>query len=98
MTKYPAIAALATLPLAFAQTRPEAGPFDASHLMMRSPPAQGVAIRAGRLFNPKSGTNLVNQTIWIKGDRIVDVGPSARVEVPAAVEIIDLSRATVLPR
>jgi imidazolonepropionase-like amidohydrolase len=90
-----AIAAL--IPLAFAQTRPEAGPFDASQLMMQSPPPEGVAIRARRLFDPKSGTSLLNQTILVKGDRIIDVGPAARVQIPAGARVVDLSRATVLP-
>lgn len=64
---------------------------------MQAPPAQGVAIRAGRLFDPKSGTNLLNQVIVIQGDRIVDVGPAERVQIPAGARVIDLSRATVLP-
>jgi imidazolonepropionase-like amidohydrolase len=82
----------------FAQsTRPEAAPFNAALMEMQAPPAQGVAIRAGRLFDPKSGTNLLNQVIVIKGDRIVDVGPAERVQIPAGARVVDLSRATVLP-
>jgi imidazolonepropionase-like amidohydrolase len=85
-------------PIAFAQTtRPEAAPFNAALMEMQAPPAAGVAIRAGRLFDPKSGTNLPNQVIVIKGDRIVDAGPAERVQVPQGARIIDLSRATVLP-
>src|SRR6266567_4176899 len=83
---------------AFAQgTRPEAGPLNLSAIEVRTPPAQGVALRAGRLFDPKSGTNLTNQVILIKGDRITDVGPAASVQIPAGAQVIDLSRATVLP-
>ena len=82
----------------FAQnTRPESPPFNASMMEMQAPPAQGVAIRAGRLFDPKSGTNLTNQVIVIKGDRITDVGPADRVQIPQGARIIDLSKATVLP-
>lgn len=77
--------------------RPEAGPFDASRIEMQPPPTQGVAIRAGRLFDPKSGTNLTNQVIVIQGDRIAEVGPAGKVAVPAGARVIDLSRATVLP-
>src|SRR5215469_7329653 len=77
--------------------RPEAEPFNASHLQMEPPPAQGVAIRAGRLFDPRSGTNLLNWVILIKGERIIDVGPADRVKIPAGAKVIDLSRATVLP-
>jgi imidazolonepropionase-like amidohydrolase len=81
-----------------AQGRPESSvPFDASKINMQVPPAQGVAIRAGRLFDPKSGTNLLNQIIVIKGDRIVDVGPNERVQIPQGAMVIDLSRATVMP-
>jgi imidazolonepropionase-like amidohydrolase len=79
-------------------TRPESNaPFDASKINMQAPPAQGVAIRAGRLFDPKTGTNLQNQIIVIKGDRITEVGPNERVQIPQGAMVIDLSRATVLP-
>jgi imidazolonepropionase-like amidohydrolase len=64
---------------------------------MQPPPAQGVAVRAGRMFDPKSGTNLTNQVILIQGDRIADVGAADRVRIPPGVKIVDLSRATVLP-
>jgi len=80
-----------------AQTRPEAGPFDASRVTMQPPPPEGVAIRAGRLFDPRTGTNLANQVIVIRGERIVDVGPAERVQIPAGARVIDLSSATVLP-
>ena len=59
--------------------------------------AQTVAIRAGRLFDPKSGTNLQNQVILVTGDRITDVGPAATIRVPAGAKVVDLSFATVLP-
>lgn len=77
--------------------RPEAGPFDASQISIQPPPPQGTAVRAGRLFDPKSGTNLSNYVILIQGDRIAEVGPAASVKIPDGVRIIDLSRATVLP-
>ena len=75
---------------------PEAGPFDASRMDMQSPPAQGVAIRAGRLFDSKSGAMLKDQVILIQGDRILAVGATDRVQIPHGT-VIDLSRATVLP-
>jgi imidazolonepropionase-like amidohydrolase len=55
-----------------------------------------IAVRAGRLFD---GTEKFapNQVILIKGDRIVKVGPAERVQVPADAEVVDLTRATVLP-
>ena len=61
------------------------------------PTPQSVAVRAGRLFDPKSGTNLGNQVVLITGDRITEVGPADRVPVPAGAKVIDLSQATVLP-
>src|SRR5258705_1786055 len=57
--------------------------------------AQTVAVRAGRMFDPRTGTLLTNQVIVIRGDRITDVGPNA--QIPAGARVIDLSRATVLP-
>jgi imidazolonepropionase-like amidohydrolase len=77
--------------------RPEAPQFNASQLNMQAPPAQGVAIRAGRLFDPKSGANLTNQVIVIKGDRIVDIGPADKIQIPQGARVIDLTKATVLP-
>src|ERR1035437_9299383 len=82
---------------AFAQSRPEAPPFDAARLTQQPPPPEGVAIRAGRLFDPRTGTNLTNQVIVIQGDRITDVGPADRVKIPAGARVIDMSNATVLP-
>jgi imidazolonepropionase-like amidohydrolase len=80
-----------------AQTRPEAPPFDASRITMQPPPPEGVAVRAGRLFDARSGTNLTNQVILIQGDRIIVVGPADRVRIPQGARVIDLSGATVLP-
>ncbi len=80
-----------------AQTRPEAPAFDANRITMQPAPAEGVAIRAGRLFDPRTGTNLANQVIVIQGERITEVGPADRVKIPAGARVIDLSSATVLP-
>src|SRR5580700_3508658 len=83
--------------LAGQNVRPEAGPFDAARMHIQAPPAEGVAVRAGRLFDSKSGAMLANQVILIQGDRIMAVGPADRVKIPAGAMVIDLSRATVLP-
>ncbi len=56
-----------------------------------------VAVRAGRLFDGKSEKLAPDQTVLIKGDRIMEVGPADRVKVPPGAEVVDLSRATVLP-
>ncbi len=54
-----------------------------------------VAIRAGKLIDGKSDKPVENALILIEGDKIVSVtsGGSA----PAGAEVIDLSKATVLP-
>ena len=46
-----------------------------------APPS--VAVRAGKLFDPKSGTYLTNQIVIITGERITDVGSADRLQVPA---------------
>ena len=59
------------------------------------PPKTVIAVRAGRLFDSKTGNMLTNQVIIVNGDRITDVGPSA--QIPTGATVIDLSNATVLP-
>jgi imidazolonepropionase-like amidohydrolase len=54
-------------------------------------------VRAGHLFDSKSGQMLTKQVVLISGDRITEVGPASQVKIPAGVEVIDLSQATVLP-
>lgn len=58
-------------------------------------PPPVTVVRAGRLFDPRSGTLLANQTIVIRGDRIVAVGSNP--QAPAGARTIDLSGKTVLP-
>jgi imidazolonepropionase-like amidohydrolase len=94
------VASAALCPAAHAQApapRPEAGPFTPLRMEVQPAPAEGVAIRAGRMFDARTGRNLANQVILIKGDRITDVGPEASVKIPQGARVIDLSRATVLP-
>ncbi len=62
------------------------------------PTAQGVrAVRAGRLFDSKTGQMLTKQVIITTGDRITEVGPEGQVKIPAGAQVIDLRDATVLP-
>jgi imidazolonepropionase-like amidohydrolase len=56
-----------------------------------------VAIRAGRLFDSKSGQFLTKQVIVVDGERITEVGPEGKVTIPAGYRTIDLSQATVMP-
>jgi imidazolonepropionase-like amidohydrolase len=55
------------------------------------------AVRAGRLFDSLTGVLLTRQVVLLQGDRITAVGPEAGVTIPAGVQVVDLSRATVLP-
>ena len=78
------VAALSILGTArsFAQEKPSA-------------PPKKIAIRAGRLIDGKSDTPIFNALILIESDKIASVTPGGT--PPAGAELIDLSRATVLP-
>jgi len=56
-----------------------------------------VEIRAGRLFDSKTGRILENQIVLVEGERISSVGSADQVQIPAGAQVIDLSKATVLP-
>jgi imidazolonepropionase-like amidohydrolase len=60
-----------------------------------APAPKRVAIRAGRLIDCKSDAPISNALILIEGDKIVSV--TAGGSPPAGVDVIDLSKATVLP-
>ena len=52
-------------------------------------------VRAGRLIDPAAGSAASNQSIVIENGRFSAIGPN--VTVPAGADVIDLSRAIVLP-
>jgi imidazolonepropionase-like amidohydrolase len=54
-----------------------------------------LAIRAGRLIDTKNDTPIANALILIEGDKIVSVSPGGA--PPQGVQVIDLSKFTVLP-
>src|ERR1700688_3154714 len=56
-----------------------------------------IAIRAGRLLDSKTGKVLDNQVILVKDDKIAAVGPSDTMQIPVDAQVLDLSKATVLP-
>jgi imidazolonepropionase-like amidohydrolase len=56
-----------------------------------------IAIRAGRLFDSTTGQMLTRRIVLLTGDRITEVGADGAVKIPAGVQVIDLSQATVLP-
>jgi len=64
---------------------------------IRAQTSQVLAIRAGRLFDSKSGKVAENQVILIEDEKITSVGPADRVQVPAGAQVIDLAKGTVLP-
>ena len=57
--------------------------------------AQVTAIKAGRLIDPETGTAALNQIILVEKGKITAVG--GNVAVPAGANVVDLSRASVLP-
>jgi len=58
-------------------------------------PPKKLAIRAGHLIDGKSDTPIANALILVEGDKIVSVTPGG--SAPAGVQLVDLSKATVLP-
>jgi imidazolonepropionase-like amidohydrolase len=56
-----------------------------------------IAVRAGRMFNSKTGQMLMKQVVVLAGERITEVGPEGQVKIPAGAQVIDLSQTTVLP-
>src|SRR5580693_3903257 len=62
-----------------------------------APPPRAIAVRAGHMFDSKSGQMLANQVVLLFGERITAVGPEAQVKIPPGAQVIDLSQATVLP-
>jgi imidazolonepropionase-like amidohydrolase len=60
-----------------------------------SAPAQVIAIRAGRILDPVTGTAALNQTILVQRGRIGVIGPNTA--IPPGATVYDLSNATVIP-
>ena len=56
-----------------------------------------VYVKAGRLFEGTGDSLKTNQVIKIEGDRITSVGSAGETPIPPGAQVIDLSRATVLP-
>ena len=58
-------------------------------------PSSPIAVRAGRLVDPDTGTVASNQIILVQDGKIAAVGGA--VAIPAGAEVIDLTAQTVLP-
>jgi len=54
-------------------------------------------VKAGRLFDGTGDSYRDNVVIVVKGDRIEAVEPAASAKIPAGADVVDLSRAVVLP-
>jgi imidazolonepropionase-like amidohydrolase len=66
--------------------------------VVQCPPApRVVAVRAGHMFDSKTGQMLTSQVVLLNGERITAVGPEAQIKIPAGAQVIDLSQAIVLP-
>jgi imidazolonepropionase-like amidohydrolase len=72
-----------------------AAPASAQAQATQAAPQKIVAIKAGRVVDPESGTTAMNQVILVEGERIRQIGPG--LAIPAGAEVIDLSNLTVLP-
>jgi len=57
--------------------------------------AQLIAIKAGKIIDPSSGTVSYNQIILVENSKIRELG--ANISIPKGAEIIDLSKSTVMP-
>src|SRR5438270_445708 len=67
-----------------------------AHKVAQPVPA-AIAIVHASLFDSEEGVVRPDQTIVIQKDRIVAVGPSATVPVPAVARVIDVGGKTVMP-
>jgi imidazolonepropionase-like amidohydrolase len=67
----------------------------AAPTLAQAPASSVVAIKAGRLIDPETGTASTGQVIIIEGEKIKAVG--ANLAIPPGAKVIDLSTLTVLP-
>ncbi len=56
-----------------------------------------IALTNVKVIDGTGAPAATNQTILIRGERIVEVGPSSSVDVPANAEVLDLTGHTVIP-
>ena len=60
-------------------------------------PAKPVAFTHVRTFDADNRLFLVDQTVVVRGERIIEAGPAAKVKVPAGAEVVDGKGKTLLP-
>jgi hypothetical protein len=62
-----------------------------------TPHGATVAFRNGALFDAERGVLVPGQTVVVRGDRIVAVGPAADTPVPAGALVVDATGKTLMP-
>ena len=62
-----------------------------------TPVAGALAIRNGNVFDSERGVMVPRQTVVVRRDRIVAVGPAESTEIPAGATVIDATGKTVMP-
>ena len=62
-----------------------------------APLPKRTVIHAGKLLDVRSGKLLADQAIVIQADKIVSVGPAGAIRASSSDDLVDLSKATVLP-
>ena len=62
-----------------------------------APPPPPVYVKAGHLFDATSDNLRDNVVLVVEGERIAKIAPAAEITIPAGAEVVDLSRAWVLP-
>ena len=65
--------------------------------MAQSPASKRIVLRAGRVFDVRTGQLRANQAVVIEGDKITYVGPVSDVKPTDGDAIVDLPDATLLP-
>jgi imidazolonepropionase-like amidohydrolase len=61
----------------------------------QSPPSKVIAVRASRMLDVKSGSDVPNAVVLIQDDKITAAGTSLK--IPAGAEVVNLGDATLLP-
>jgi imidazolonepropionase-like amidohydrolase/Tol biopolymer transport system component len=75
---------------------PEKG-LDIGFQMKTAAPEGTVALVGGRVITMKGDEVLEDGVVVVKGNRIVAVGPRAKVAVPAGAKVLDVSGKTLMP-
>jgi imidazolonepropionase-like amidohydrolase len=98
---------IATVSVCYAQSSPQVSKSEHNQEAEQAqearerPTAQKTAavtyIRAGRLFDATSDDIHENVVIVVEGERIRAIEPATSAQIPAGANVIDLSKATVLP-